>query len=170
VRRNSHHAAGLGFGRYIAAPKAHWPAATNPCVTQDFSESTFSAGWKTARLRDYLRWALAAGDGGNRGSGGEADGEPFCGALESDEESSAMGHGDGGVSFVLEGRGAGFFIGQIFFQGVCLHGGGAAVLEIVVERDEIRFGDGDGGGGGFSGGERGGEIWIMDGDGEREDG
>jgi hypothetical protein len=81
-----------------------------------------------------------------------------------------VGYGDGGVSLVLEGRGSGFFVGQVFFQGVGLDGGSAAVLEIIVEGDEVGFGDGDGRSGGFSWRKRGGEIWIMDGDGEREKG
>ncbi len=94
------------------------------------------------------------GDGGNGGSGGEADGEPFCGALETQEECSAVGDSDGGVSFVLERRGAGFFVGQIFFERVGLDRAGAAVLQIVIEGDEVGLRNGDGGRRCFSGRER----------------
>ena len=50
------------------------------------------------------------GDGGNGGSGGEADGEPLCGSFETLQNCSAVGDGDGGVTFVQERRGACFFV------------------------------------------------------------
>ena len=82
-----------------------------------------------------------AGDGGNRGACRDADGEPFCGALETHEEGSAARYRDGRVSFVLEGGGTRFFVGEILLQGVGLDGAGAAVLEIVVEGDEVGLGN-----------------------------
>ena len=58
-------------------------------------------------LRDEL---LVVGDGGCGGAGGDADGEPFGGSLETQQECSAVGDGGGGVAFVQEGGGAGFFV------------------------------------------------------------
>jgi hypothetical protein len=119
------------------------------------------------------RLRLTAGDGGCGGACGESNCEPFCGALHADQEGSPAGSGFGGVAFVLEGCGASFFVGQIFLQGVVLQSGGAAVLQIVEERDKVGLGDRDGGGGSFAGRERAGEVWLAYGNREwerREDG
>ena len=82
-------------------------------------------------------------DGGNDGTGGNADGKPFCGALEAHKKCSAMHNSDGGVSFVKESRGACFFVRQVFFKRVVLNITGATVLQIVEERYEIGLRDGN---------------------------
>ena len=50
------------------------------------------------------------GDGGNGGSGSDADDKPFCGSSETQQECSAVRDGDGGISFVQEGGGPSSFV------------------------------------------------------------
>ena len=83
---------------------------TDSLVVSDLLLFKGSARLRASKMRGKGGKELMVGYGGDSGSGGQADGEPFCGSLEALQDGSAVGGGVGGVSFALQGCGAGSFV------------------------------------------------------------